>query len=411
MKDKFDVLFSRDECDIEHISENYAAAGEREKERIYKMCKRKYDMERAEELQVENDGYTRQAEGVERYRRPILSRILTAAAALIAVAGLAGGMKLILHRGAGDYGADAETSQTAPADTDLEAITPTPEDGEFAPLQLHELKEFDDYEAFRDYRDSISKVWDNGGYEFKGVDVERYAQQILSASSHEELNSLENKSFVYHLMINKPHYFDTAEIKYNVKYNIDGKTQTKVDECAVDLGARYIYNKISFMNGEDIFMYDIRDGNKDLSIADKLGLFSEKEVTDEEWECYTRYVPDNDRIAFYIASDKEDIADLWIAGSSMPFSFYDYSLMCHFENWSIEGTESILDRDCVRISCDVEGQPVEEWIDLRTGIILKEEAKYSIDVERGAEAISLILNEPIEKREIDLTGFKIDGVD
>ena len=40
MRDELDILFSMEDSDIENIAENYPAAGDKEKEKIYEICKR-----------------------------------------------------------------------------------------------------------------------------------------------------------------------------------------------------------------------------------------------------------------------------------------------------------------------------------------------------------------------------------
>ena len=51
MNDELDILFSRDESDIEDIAENYPAAGQQEKEKIYEICNRKYKKEKSKAVE------------------------------------------------------------------------------------------------------------------------------------------------------------------------------------------------------------------------------------------------------------------------------------------------------------------------------------------------------------------------
>ncbi|WP_295074178.1 hypothetical protein, partial [Ruminococcus sp.] len=93
MKDDLDMMFSRIEKDIERISEKYPAAGRKEKEKIYKISQQKYQQLKA--MEESDEGFTIEASGVERYRRPMLYRGISAvAAALVLVSGLAGGLLL-----------------------------------------------------------------------------------------------------------------------------------------------------------------------------------------------------------------------------------------------------------------------------------------------------------------------------
>ena len=99
MRDELDILFSMEDSDIENIAENYPAAGDKEKEKIYEICKRKYNTQKSEEAgESEKDSFITAAEGVEEYRRPKLYRFLSMAAAFVLIAGGIGGYVFIKNR-------------------------------------------------------------------------------------------------------------------------------------------------------------------------------------------------------------------------------------------------------------------------------------------------------------------------
>ena len=70
MKDKLDYLFSNKDSDIDRVAEKYTAAGNKEKEKIYEITRKKYNILREEEANTSEDGFIKEAEGVERYSRP-----------------------------------------------------------------------------------------------------------------------------------------------------------------------------------------------------------------------------------------------------------------------------------------------------------------------------------------------------
>jgi len=83
---------------IDKISEEFPVLTEAEKERIFAMSEKKYNMDNREKNTAGFDEDT-EVRGVEQYKRPILSRITSiAAAAAILVAGVSGGAAFMKYR-------------------------------------------------------------------------------------------------------------------------------------------------------------------------------------------------------------------------------------------------------------------------------------------------------------------------
>ena len=645
MKDEFDIMFSREESDIEKIANNYPAAGQREKEKIYEICKRKYNILKSEDKESESDGFIKQAEGVEVYKRPKLYRFLSVAAAVAIVAGGVGGYAFMKNRnwnnfGAGttdpvqiepgvpqelidelnavtdemlskleryeafhygvgvdiedcfsgsvaltddsaldaekielrycrvtdeelnsiekmeafsksfltadlrsndfvsvkDDGNDEENISLIYPDTflenhtcfdfvsyndslysrdksfeehsvnltefsryelvssefydendsgertsllgygsdvikceriykmsddrfvtivldivkeddengaawkidkwdicekdgegevltrkrsknsfnpdNIENVTNADAEGEFAELQLHEMKIYhskDEAEqAFVEYQDA----WKNHTYEFKKVDVEKYADQLLSAANAEELNTLENKSYLYHICANVFHYYDTAEVKFVIDGEQLALNYHEEYERIIDNRQLYYYNKITSRSDneyEKVSVY-VRDGNEGVNYYPTDKTYSKQTFSEDDIKMAGAYIPDNYRVAYCDDYEKPGVQEAWEFGNTFgELSNLDsFVLLSDFDQWHIEGVENILGRDCAHVNLvyndGFNENTVDRWIDIRTGLVLKSSTKSDV-LSQTTEVTELKLNEPVEKVDYDLTGY------
>lgn len=645
MKDEFDIMFSREESDIEKIANNYPAAGQREKEKIYEICKRKYNILKSEDKESESDGFIKQAEGVEVYKRPKLYRFLSVAAAVAIVAGGVGGYAFMknkhwnnfgaesndpvqiepgvpqelidelnavtdemlskferydgFHYGRGvdtgdcikgavamaslndlnpekiqlnyckvtdeelnsiekmeafsksfltvdlrandlvtvkDDGNDEENISLIYPDTflenhtcfdfvsyndslysldetsdeisvcltefskyelvssefydendagertsllgygndvikceriykmsddrfvtivldivkeddengaawkidkwdifekdgegevltrkksknsfnpeNIENVTNADAEGEFAELQLHEMKIYhskDEAEqAFVEYQDA----WKNHTYEFKKVDVEKYADQLLSAANADELNSLENKSYLYHICANVFHYYDTAEVKFVIDGEQLALNYHEEYERVLDNKQLYFYNKITSRSDneyEKVSVY-VRDGNEGVNYYPTDKTYSKQTFSEDDIKMAGAYIPDNYRVAYCDDYEKHGVQEAWEFGNTFgEFSNLDsFVLLSDFDQWHIEGVENILGRDCAHVNLvyndGFNENTVDRWIDIRTGLVLKSSTKSDV-LSQTTEVTELKLNEPVEKVDYDLTGY------
>lgn len=645
MKDNFDILFSREESDIEKIANNYPAAGQREKEKIYEICKRKYNIQKSEEKESESDGFIKQAEGVEVYKRPKLYRFLSVAAAVAIVAGGVGGYAFMKNRNWNNFGAgttdpvqiepgvpqelidelnavtdellskferyeafhygvgvdtedcfsgsvaltddpsvDAEKLQlryckvtdeelnsidkmmafsksfltadlrsndfVSVKDDDnnkdatslifskpieenkmgcdfvgyndslysrdksfeehsvnltefsryelvssefydendagertsllgygsdvikceriykmsddrfvtivldivseedengaawkinkwdiiekdsegevltrkksknsfnpenIENVTNADAEGEFAELELHEMKIYhskeEEEQAFVEFQDA----WKNHTYEFKKVDVEKYADQLLSAANADELNTLENKSYLYHICANVFHYYDTAE----VKFVIDGEQQAlkfhEESERILDNDQLYFYTKNTSRSdneNEKVSVY-VQDGNEGVDYYPTDKTYSKQAYSEDYIKMAGAYIPDNYRVAYCDDYEKPGVQEAWEFGNTFgELSNLDsFVLLSDFDQWHIEGVENILGRDCAHVNLvyndGFNENTVDRWIDIRTGLVLKSSTKSDV-LSQTTEVTELKLNEPVEKVNYDLTGY------
>ena len=198
-------------------------------------------------------------QGVEIYHRPIWKNILAMASAFIIVGGaVAGGVFMMKKRSlkpadtvTDTTAAQQETENSIPAEAE-EATEAAPTevttdisntDPDFVELQLHEAPHYaETYNEAKELADehSITIPW-NERHKYI-VDTKHYAE--LLQSDGYDINSLEAKSYIYHIMLNSYLYYDTAKGTVLYPYSNDLSNYTTVD-FQVDLDKQECYNKHS----------------------------------------------------------------------------------------------------------------------------------------------------------------------
>ena len=287
--------------------------------------------------------------------------------------------------------------------------------GEFGELQLHEniiYSSFD--EALAAYEEMVNQR-SNGAYKFKKVDVEKYSDRILKASDNDELNTLENKSYIFHLMLNSSRYFDTAELTYTYNGHDDKESWSKTEHCLADNRDRYIYVDYTFDEGTDhdnrtICMYDGTWINADNN--SKTYFVSE----DDASFSMNMYIPDNLR---YFCHYDEGAINLYAAETDVVFGqlgmdclypttnyMQEYRSMNDFDTWRIDRTEELLGRQCAVIKIDYEYYIAEKHVDLKTGIVLKS-ADNQVEYNKISEinVTSIEIDKPLDYIYFDRTGY------
>ena len=285
--------------------------------------------------------------------------------------------------------------------------------GEFGELQLHQIPVFANDDEANALLDEINYGWMNGTFQFKKVDTEKYTQQIWNAASFDELNTLENKSYVYHVLMNSYRYFDTAEVSYTINGQSTEKTWITNRHEIVDNRANYFRVDTTVDTGTMPVSDSACYNQGILTKADNFErTFTTSDSSNLDYEF--NYVPDNYRTFEYMGSDPgwAVICFPSILGSIEYDCLYTYPGNWYiFENWYIEGVEEILGRQCVAVRTEENGYFKEMLMDLRTGIIMR----YTEDLDNSTEVhmmsvSSIDLNMPVEHTDIDLTGYaRSDG--
>ncbi|MCR4638867.1 hypothetical protein [Ruminococcus sp.] len=282
--------------------------------------------------------------------------------------------------------------------------------GKFGELQLHEQLVYPNFDEAVAVCEEIDRVNNNGGYEFKRVDVEKYTAKILEASDYNERNTLENKSYIYHLMLNSSRYFDTADLTYYYKRDYENEIFEMTGHCLADNAGRYIYVDYKDNNSEPRYDTTMCMYNNMWINSDNI---KKTYIESEEDTSFTSnsFIPDNYRVIDYYneSGDAENYAFLGdtVFGQLGRESLYPSTLEMHdFDGWHIERTEDILGRQCAVIEFGGANYIAEKYVDLRTGIVLKS-TEHTLDINEACEVSvkSVDIDKPLEYIYFDPTGY------
>ena len=284
------------------------------------------------------------------------------------------------------------------------------EEGEFGKLQLHEQIVYSNFDEAVAACDEVENTYRNGEYEFKRVDVEKYAAKILDASDYNERNTLENKSYIYHLMLNSSRYFDTADLTYDYRREYGNEIWEKAEHCLADNAGRYIYVNYKSGNNEPDYDTTICMYNNMWINADNTNKTYIETEEDTTFTAY-RFIPDNYRVIDYYneSGDAENYAFLGdtVFGQLGRESLYPSTFEMHdFDGWHIERTENMLGRQCAVIDFGGADYLAEKYVDLRTGIILKSSENDMNNNEKIEISVkSIDIDKPLEYIYFDPTGY------
>ena len=157
-------------------------------------------------------------QGVEKYRRPVWSRI-AAAAAIVAVAAGGTGTGLLLLHGHNASAPGTEMTEATEAEEASEEATEVPTEAATEPpteapteyiRELEILSSEKKVMTNTEHSDMIFAAMED--YKQNGparLDREKYIAQFRAATDTEALNTPELKSYIYDIMLNSLHYFDT----------------------------------------------------------------------------------------------------------------------------------------------------------------------------------------------------------
>ena len=272
-------------------------------------------------------------------------------------------------------------------------------------LQLHEQTIYKTNEEAAKAVEAIEEKSKNGQYKFEKLDTDKYINNMLSGEG--DINTLENKGYIYHMLWNSYRYFDTAEVEYkNVNNDLNIENDISV---SVDNREKYMHFERESNSGNKDAYY--QNGNAVYEIDNTAKTYYKYEINDAEIEEYENYIPDNLRV---ICVDSENgLSNYHIFfknyfNSMASECFYcDGTVFNNFDDWNIAYVDQYLGRLCVGVDLgDKEGEYTHFVIDLHTGIILKRIDYNTSGEERAAlEVKSIKINEPVEKTMFEIDGF------
>ena len=359
-------------------------------------------------------------QGVEAYHRPVWQKLLAAASALVILGGaITGGAFMLKNRNAkpddtvtDTTSAQQETETSASAEAEETTEIPTIEatadisdtEADFVELQLHEAPHYaETYDEAKELADehSITIPW-NERSKYR-VDTKHYAE--LLQSDGYDINSLEAKSYIYHMMLNSYLYYDTAKGTINFPYSNDLSHYTSVD-FQDDFNKQKIYNKHS--NYSDIISEKFISSEK---VIDKIYNGNNYTVIPNDWQYEIKLTEDNYR---YIDVSPPDYSfSTYICNAFMGFEFnvlmpdqIALPWLMRFENWQINNISERIGRTVAELSgVNDKGNDFTLAVDIYTGILIEYTVSSNGTVIDYLETTDLQVDIPIEQIEPDLTGF------
>lgn len=285
---------------------------------------------------------------------------------------------------------------------------------EYGEVDYHDFVTFDSFEQAETAMSEIQHQSNNGKYQFRKLDVEKYANQILEASD-EDISTLENKSYIYHLMLNSSRYFDTVDLTFTLSGASNTDKWNKTEHCLADNKGKYIYVNYTFDEGES---------HNDFTICGYDGLWINADNNNKTYfeSDYTdvgvpeNFIPDDYRFINYYDENGHlvsiSLTDVVFGQLGSECLYTSPSHMSDFSVWHIEKTENILGRDCAMIVIDANDYLATEYVDLRTGIILRSTEKEIYEnVTRDINVTNIEINEPLDYIYFDPTGYTNDSAD
>lgn len=282
---------------------------------------------------------------------------------------------------------------------------------DYGELQLHEEKIFANVEEAEAFNKKINEEMGSGVFQFKKVNTEKYAQQIWNAEGYEELNTLENKSYVYHILLNSYRYFDTADVIYTTEVEHSEGTAESSVHCMADTRNKRYYLESEFSDVDDyydhvkLYSYDGIWINAD----ETKKTYFEDGYSEPDYDL--NYIPDNYIYTGYYGVDGNiyynSYGNIIFAGKGAGCLFNTMeSDMFDFENWYIDGTADILGRQCVSVKVEKEGYSCHKYIDMRNGIIMQSTEVDEYDPHTKTMTVkSIKIDMPFEYPYFDPTGY------
>ncbi len=363
-----------------------------------------------------------QVQGVEIYRRPLWKNILVIASAFIIVGGAVTGRAFIMK----NRSAKPADTITTPASVEQEAKEITVAEAEeitedevtgtfegnnydepvFVELKLHEAPRYvntiDEAHKLQGEHSILMQWEDRHSYR---IDVKHYAELLQSGGY--DINSLEAKSFIYHMMCNSFIYFDTAKGSMQMSVSNNTELHTTLDFQA-DLNKQESYNKQSY--DSDIIMETFLIDEQQI---DKIYNGNHYTVVPCDRQDIIRMTEDNYR---YIDVAPPDYGLAYSPSGSLSCGglanneLYPGQLavgwLNNFDNWQVNGISERIGRTVAELSgISNKGKDFTVAIDIYTGIMLEYTESDNNGIISHKEMTDLQVNIPVEHIEPDLTGF------
>lgn len=375
------------------------AVPEEGKERIFRQSLKKYRQGGM------TDGDS--VQGVERYRRPVWSRI-AAAAAIVAVAAGGAGTGLLMLRGHNISSPDAETAEMTEADEVTEAATEEETEAQTEPPTeapteyLRELEILSSEKRVMTNEEHSQMVFAAmEDYQQNGparLDRKKYTDKLRAAADSESLNTPELKSYIYDLMLNSSHYFSTVAghhtfisagnhietdfgfdqyggYSWEVSTNIDTGTTTEVYNC-------------------DGMLYNVDNSSMTYRKSYSSGSGQGMNLGTNDWMIVN---PEGDNVSII----QPDTSHLGFGANT---GFNPQLVQSHLNDlsgWQINGITEVNGRECAEVEGEWWKGHFKFYADIELGFLIM----YDNSQGDHYELSDLRIDEPVEKKTFDTTGY------
>ena len=225
---------------------------------------------------------------------------------------------------------------------------------------------------------------------------EKYAESIIS---NIDINSSENKSYIYHMMLNSIDYFNTAE--GSIEYSFGG-SEPVTTEFITNISEQYAYEKECLSDGniDELYVYDGKGYRKN----DEYGIYDTFECS----ESGDFNISDNNRVVMLddgniLNINRKDKTNLAVSGNSCLFpQQFAMSKMYNFDNWNITGYEEVMGRKCAVIEGVAENSKFKMAVDIDYGFMIDyEELSENNDVISYSKVLDLKNDIAVERKVIE----------
>lgn len=260
---------------------------------------------------------------------------------------------------------------TEPVFTDVLDTEPV-----YTELELHnnELPVMNEDETGEMIRAGQKRYAENG---FRPVliDTEKYIGEYFSEDSEGDLNSLEAKSYLYHMMLNSMDYYKTAEGEMIIQPNgsYAATSSTTIIEFQLDNVNQCSYEKRTYVNSslhdKELYFADLREYELDIE-NNTFFLHHYAGETDILFSDNERVFcqPDGTTLAYNRPSNAFGSA---MFHSSLTPQYYAGMMLADFDRWYVACTATMLGRTCAVIEAEMQNDVYRMYTDVQTGILFR----------------------------------------
>jgi hypothetical protein len=289
----------------------------------------------------------------------------------------------------------------------VEAQTAEQRETAYAELELHEAERrivsWEEEDIL--LNDARKRYAENNGPVL--IDTQKYISKYFSSDASADYNSLEAKSYIYHMMLNSIDYFSSAEGemtyglnegKMDIRFQTDDASQLSYESESAD----GVPTTERYYTGSERMTYNV-------------DLLTNRYTASICADGNDFIMSDNERCMLLtdgsgISNSRDDPTWLGISSNSCLFpQGFAMSRLCDFGVWSITGTEERLGFQCALIEGIRGDRSFRMIVAVHTGIMLRYEEYYADGTpENLIETTKLTLDKKTVVKQFDPTGLSLE---